>query len=320
MSIHEEGTIVVGKSDGSDTRSCAFDKVFGPTASQADVFEELSLLVQSALEGYNVCVFAYGQTGSGKTYTMKGECGLQTEGVIPRTVRHIYKKIEELGILGWEYRIEASFLEIYNEHIVDLLEPKKHETHEIRMVDKKGQDLYVSNLHIAKINSQEELHECLRTAQRNRAVAATQSNERPSRYHSVASIRLIGTHATKQEVSGNLNLVDLAGSETLKTNVISPYKEVKETKNINKSLAYLDYVILAILKKREHIPYRNSKLTHLLMPSLGSNSKTLMLLNVSPLDECYKATLNSLRFASNVNNCTTGSTKKSPRKNLDVPK
>ncbi|XP_011635718.1 protein claret segregational [Pogonomyrmex barbatus] len=315
----DDCTIEVGKLDGSDSMSCSgklrgtkqefsFDKVFAPNASQEDVFEELSLLVQSALEGYNVCIFAYGQTGSGKTYTMEGEYGLQTEGMIPRTVRHIFKEMKQFELLGWKYRIEASFLEIYNEHIVDLLDSQL-KTHEIRMVDNKGQDLYVSNLLIEEIHSPEELHECLRTAQRNRAVAATQSNERSSRSHSVTRIRLIGTHIVKQEVSiGNLNLVDLAGSERLKSEEAI---RTAETKNINKSLANLGNVILALLKKQEHIPYRNSKLTHLLMPSLGGNSKTLMLLNISPLDECYNETLNSLRFASNVNNCKTGNIKRS---------
>ncbi|XP_029162708.1 protein claret segregational-like [Nylanderia fulva] len=315
----DECTIEVGKLDGSDAISCSgklrgikqeftFDKVFAPKASQEDVFEELSLLVQSALEGYNVCVFAYGQTGSGKTYTMEGQCELQTEGMIPRTVRHIFKEMKQFQLLGWEYRIEASFLEIYNEHIIDLLDSQP-KSHEIRMVDSKGQDLYVSNLQIQEIHSPEELHECLRIAQCNRAVAATQSNERSSRSHSVTRIRLIGTHSTKQEVSiGNLNLVDLAGSERLKN---EEAVRTTETKNINKSLANLGNVILALLKKQEHIPYRNSKLTHLLMPSLGGNSKTLMLLNISPLDECYNETLNSLRFASNVNNCKIGNVKRS---------
>lgn len=132
---------------------------------------------------------------------------------------------------------------------------------------------------------------------------------RSSRSHSVAQIRLIGTHTTKGEVSiGNLNLVDLAGSERLKTEEAI---RTTETKNINKSLSNLGNVILALLKKQEHIPYRNSKLTHLLMPSLGGNSKTLMLLNISPLDECYNETLNSLRFGNNVNNCKTGTVKRS---------
>jgi len=119
----------------------------------------------------------------------------------------------------------------------------------------------------------------------------------------VIRIRLVGTHTSKQEKSrGNLNFVDLAGSECLKA---EEAVRTAETKNINKSLANLSNVILALLMKQKHIPYRNSKLTHLLMPSLGGNSKTLMLINISPLDECYKKTLNSLRFASNVNNCTT---------------
>lgn len=120
---------------------------------------------------------------------------------------------------------------------------------------------------------------------------------------------MISTHETKQEVLvGNLNLVDLAGSERLKS---EEAVRSTETKNINKSLANLGNVILALLKKQEHVPYRNSKLTHLLMPSLGGNSKTLMLLNISPLEECYNETLNSLRFGTNVNNCKTGNVKKS---------
>lgn len=139
---------------------------------------------------------------------------------------------------------------------------------------------------------------------------------RSSRSHSVARIRLIGTHKTRNEMcTGTLNLVDLAGSERLRNEEVA---RTTETKNINKSLANLGNVILALLKKQDHVPYRNSKLTHLLMPSLGGNSKTLMLLNISPLDECYNETLNSLRFASNVNNCKTGNIRRT-RAALTVP-
>ncbi|XP_033220439.1 protein claret segregational-like [Belonocnema kinseyi] len=313
----DECTIDVGRGEGGEMgcggkirqsrQEFQFDKVFPPNASQEDIFQELSLLVQSALDGYNVCVFAYGQTGSGKTYTMEGFPGTEMEGMIPRTVKHIFSEMKQFELLGWEYRIEASFLEIYNEHIVDLLDSQP-KLLEIRMADSKGNDLYVSNLQVEEIHSPEELHKCLLIAQQNRAVAATQSNERSSRSHSVARIRLIGKHARKDEISiGNLNLVDLAGSERLKGEEAA---RTAETKNINKSLSNLGNVILALLKKQDHIPYRNSKLTHLLMPSLGGNSKTLMLLNISPLDDCYNETLNSLRFASNVNNCKTGTVKR----------
>lgn len=313
----DECTIEVGRGDGGEIgcggkirqsrQDFQFDKVFPPNSTQSDVFEELSLLVQSALDGYNVCVFAYGQTGSGKTFTMEGYPGENSEGMIPRTVRHIFHEMKQFELLGWEYKIEASFLEIYNEHIVDLLDSQP-KLLEIRMADSKGHDLYVSNLRVEEIHSPEELHNCLLVAQQNRAVAATQANERSSRSHSVARIRLIGRHARKDEMSiGNLNLVDLAGSERLKNEEAA---RTTETKNINKSLSNLGNVILALLKKQDHIPYRNSKLTHLLMPSLGGNSKTLMLLNISPLDECYNETLNSLRFASNVNNCKTGTVRR----------
>lgn len=316
----DECTLEIARFDNSDSSSScgakargarqefSFDKVFPPSATQSDVFEELSMLVQSALEGYNVCVFAYGQTGSGKTYTMEGSYEPEYEGMIPRTVQHIFEEMKEFQLLGWEYKIEASFLEIYNEHIVDLLDFNQ-KTHEIRMVDNKAKDLYVTNLFVEEIESPEELHKCLRIAQQNRAVAATKCNDRSSRSHSVARIRLIGTHEKNQERSvGNLNLVDLAGSERLKDEAIA---RQTETKNINKSLSNLGNVILALLKKQDHVPYRNSKLTHLLMPSLGGNSKTLMLLNISPLDDCFNETLNSLRFASNVNSCKTGNIKRS---------
>lgn len=315
----DESTMEIARAEYSDSaisgnknratkQEFSFDKIFPPSATQAQVFEELSMLVQSALEGYNVCVFAYGQTGSGKTFTMEGGESTEAEGMIPRTVRHIFQEMKQFQLLGWEYKIEASFLEIYNEHIVDLLDSQQ-KNHDIRMADSKGHDLYVTNLQVAEINSPEELHVCLRTAQQNRAVAATFANERSSRSHSVARIRLIGVHAEKDEQSiGNLNLVDLAGSERLKGEEAA---RTAETKNINKSLANLGNVILALLKKQDHVPYRNSKLTHLLMPSLGGNSKTLMLLNVSPLDECFNETLNSLRFASNVNSCKTGNIKRS---------
>ncbi|XP_024885662.1 protein claret segregational-like, partial [Temnothorax curvispinosus] len=336
ISFIDDCTIEVGKSDGSDAMSCSgnklqgtkqkfsFNKVFAPNASQADVFEELSLLVQSAIEGYNVCVFAYGQTGSGKTYTMEGKSELETEGMMPRTVRYIFSEMEHLKRLGWKYRIEASFLEIYNDNIVDLLdsEPK---THEIRMVDNKGQDLCVSNLQIKEIHSPEELHEYLRTAQHNREVAATQSNKRSSRSHLVARMRLIGTRVTKQgsiSTIGNLNLVDLAGCERLTTErPPSPNRELAAAKYINTSLANLGNVILALSKKQEHVPYRNSKLTRLLEPYLGGNSKTLMLLNVSPLDEHLNETLNSLKFGSNIaNNCKTSGSIKRPSPRIEKRK
>ncbi|XP_071582364.1 protein claret segregational-like [Temnothorax nylanderi] len=275
-----------------------FNKIFTPEASQEEVFKELSFLVQLALEGYiNVCVFAYGQAGSGKTYTMEGK--YDSEGMLPRTVRYILDRKKELKLSGWDYRVEASFLEIYNERIIDLLNlnfQPNNKKHKIRIFDSSDQDAYVSNLQIKKIQSPEEFNEYLRIARRNLITS--------SKSHLVARIRLIGTHSVKQEVLvGNLNFVDLAGSIKIKAEDKLTKVEMTEAININKSLASLSNVILALLKKQKHIPYKNSKLTHLLMPTLRRDSKILMVLNISPLCESYNETLKSLKFVSNAINC-----------------
>ncbi|XP_061402588.1 protein claret segregational-like [Musca vetustissima] len=167
-------------------------------------------------------------------------------------------------------------------------------------------DIYVSNITQETVESAGRLRELMQIAKMNRATAATVGNERSSRSHAVTKIELIGAHAEKQEISiGSINLVDLAGSESPKTST-----RMNETKNINRSLSELTNVILALLQKQDHIPYRNSKLTHLLMPSLGGNSKTLMFINVAPLQDCFVESLKSLRFAATVNQCKMAKAKR----------
>lgn len=284
-----------------------FDGIFPPNCPQSDVFSEVSGLIQSALDGYNVCIFAYGQTGSGKTYTMEGLSGPDGVGIIPRAIEMIFTSLPNLKKVGWEFTLHASFLEIYNENIYDLLNPnKEQEEHCIKMADSKGLDVYVTNLKEESVTTYAELMKLLTTSQRNRQTAATTCNERSSRSHSVSKIKISAYHEQRKErYVSNLNLVDLAGSESGKTT-----QRMDETKSINKSLSELSKVILALQSKQSHIPYRNSKLTYLLMPSLGGNSKTLMLVNIAQLDECYQETVNSLRFAAKVNSCRTGVSKK----------
>jgi len=150
----------------------------------------------------------------------------------------------------------------------------------------------------------------LRRAKKARAVAATNCNERSSRSHSVFILKIQGSNAkTGESCVGSLNLVDLAGSERLKESG-STGQRLEETKNINTSLSNLSKVILALGNKDGHIPYRDSKLTHLLMNSLGGNSKTLMFVNLSPREEYFNETLNSLRFAKRVNSCQIGTASK----------
>lgn len=285
----------------------SFDGIFTPHASQEDVFAEVSPMVQSALDGYNVCIFAYGQTGSGKTFTMEGGCGKEQYGIIPRAFNMIFTCMEDLKKMGWELTIRASFLEIYNEIIYDLLKTSKdQDSHEIKMVNSKGTDVYVSNLREEEVKSSHDFIKLMIFAQRNRQTAATLNNERSSRSHSVSQIKISAIHEKRKEkFTSNLNLVDLAGSESGKTT-----QRMDETKHINRSLSELSKVILSLQTNQSHIPYRNSKLTHLLMPSLGGNSKTLMLVNINQFDECFNETLNSLRFATKVNSCRTIKAKK----------
>lgn len=292
---------------GKSQHSFTFDGIFTPHSSQEDVFAEVSSMVQSALDGYNVCIFAYGQTGSGKTYTMEGGCGKENYGIIPRSMDMIFNSMEDLKRMGWQLTIKATFLEIYNEIIYDLLDSsKEQESHDIKMVNSKGNDVYVSNLREEEVKSSHDFIRLLIFAQRNRQTAATLNNERSSRSHSVAQIKISAINEKRKEkFTSNLNLVDLAGSESGKTT-----QRMDETKHINRSLSELSKVILSLQTNQSHIPYRNSKLTHLLMPSLGGNSKTLMLVNINQFDECFSETLNSLRFATKVNSCRTTKAKK----------
>lgn len=287
----------------------AFDYVFHPKSRQEDVFEMVSPLIQSALDGYNICIFAYGQTGSGKTFTMDGVT--EDVGVIPRTVDLLFEAVKNYKRMGWEYKIKASFLEIYNEVIYDLLSNEQKEM-EIRM-GKNKTDVYVTNITDVLVETASNLRHLMQVAKQNRATASTAGNERSSRSHAVTKIELIGTHKEKGEISiGSINLVDLAGSESPKTST-----RMNETKSINRSLSELTNVILALLQKQDYIPYRNSKLTHLLMPSLGGNSKTLMFINVAPFLDCFVESVKSLRFAASVNSCKMAKAKKNKVLNMN---
>uniref|UniRef100_UPI00398F200D carboxy-terminal kinesin 2-like n=1 Tax=Pristiophorus japonicus TaxID=55135 RepID=UPI00398F200D len=287
----------------------SFDHVFQPMASQKDVFEEISQLVQSALDGYNVCIFAYGQTGSGKTFTMEGPNHLTSEsmGMIPRAVNQIFLTAQQLKAMGWTYKFTASFLEIYNETLRDLLVAKteKNVEYEIKRLSIKS-ERHVTNLQYVSVSTEEEIHNLIAIAKANRSVARTAANDRSSRSHSVFQLKIDGTNCSRDlQYTSTLSLVDLAGSERLDKSH-SKGNRLQEALAINTSLSCLGHVIMSLSKKESHIPYRNSKLTYLLQNSLGGNSKMLMFVNVSPLEENFNESLNSLRFASKVNECVIG--------------
>ncbi|EED86260.1 predicted protein, partial [Thalassiosira pseudonana CCMP1335] len=303
---------VAKANDPSHQYTFSFDRVFAPAAGQEAVFEEVSEFVQSALDGYNVCLFSYGQTGSGKTHTMQGTGTASMRGLIPRSIEQIGNYQKTLEKEGWVYNMEVSFLEIYNESIRDLLRdnPKEESKHEIK-VGSDGRRT-VTNLTIKSIdpNNKSEVDGVLALAAKRRSIASTDMNTTSSRSHSVFTLSLTAQHEElNQIVRGTLNLVDLAGSERLdRSNAAG--KQAKEAMAINKSLSSLTDVFTAIRNKTSHIPFRNSKLTYLLQPSLSGDGKTLMVVNLSPTEASVQESLCSLRFAQNVNACELGKAKR----------
>ncbi|KAI0032674.1 P-loop containing nucleoside triphosphate hydrolase protein [Vararia minispora EC-137] len=298
-----------------ETWNFSFDRVFEPHSTQEDVFEEISQLAQSCTDGYNVCIFAYGQTGSGKSFTMEGGSTPATQGMIPRAVDQVFRVTEELKTKGWEYTLEGQFLEIYNETINDLLGKGEFDKKRHEIKHEKG-TTRITDVVVLPLRSPAQVRSLLSLANSRRTVAATLMNERSSRSHSVFTLRIRGMNAhTGEACEGALNLVDLAGSERLNASGAGADKDrLRETQAINKSLSALGDVIAALGEKSEkgdkHIPYRNSKLTYLLQNSLSGNSKTLMVLNLSPLAAHLNESLCSLRFATKVNNTTIGTAKK----------
>ncbi|KAJ5826426.1 kinesin-like protein klpA [Penicillium riverlandense] len=290
----------------------SFDRVFGPSTQNGEIFDEISQLVQSALDGYNVCIFCYGQTGSGKTFTMSS-----LDGMIPRAVHQIYDTAQGLEEKGWRYTMAGNFVEVYNENLNDLLgnpEELDKKKHEIRHDMQRGKTT-ITDINTVHLDSPEMVESILKQAAANRSVAATKANERSSRSHSVFILKLIGeNHITGERSEGTLNLVDLAGSERLSHSGATGDR-LKETQNINRSLSSLGDVIAALGQGKDggHIPYRNSKLTYLLQFSLGGNSKTLMFVMVSPLQDHLSETLTSLKFATKVYNTHIGTAKRQAR-------
>eukprot|EP00899_Mesostigma_viride_P028687 jgi/Mesvir1/9002/Mv21291-RA.1 len=287
-----------------------FDVVFPPTADQAHVFEETSPVVTSVLDGYNVCIFAYGQTGSGKTHTMTGPP--EDRGVNHRTLEELFGIARKRGS-DVDYTLQVSMVEVYNEIIRDLLGDDCKKRMELRH-DRDGQPL-VAGVTEVDVTSLAQVWDLLQKGSKARVVGATNANEHSSRSHSLLCIKVRGKSRVDGTTTiGKLWLVDLAGSERVgKTGVTGD--RLKEAQHINKSLSALGDVIAALAANKgaggAHIPYRNSKLTHLLADSLGGNAKVLMFVQVSPSDADASETLCSLQFASRAKGVELGVAKRS---------
>jgi len=235
---------------------------------------------------------------------MQGSGNAQMRGIIPRAIEQVGNYKRQLEADGWQYNMHVTFIEIYNETIRDLLrvESDNNSKHDVKVSDINK----VLNKIPLEPSDVDAVESVLRQAAKHRSVGATEMNSQSSRSHSVFSLILTGVHKeNRQELRGVLNLVDLAGSERLDRSKAKGDR-AKETVAINKSLSSLTDVFVSIGNKASHIPFRNSKLTHLLQPCLSGDGKALMLANLSPTEESLSESLCTLRFASSVNKCELG--------------
>ena len=287
-------------------RTFWYDKAYGMDSTQEQVFQETAMpIVESVVQGYNGTIFAYGQTGTGKTFTMEGDFETDiNKGIIPRSFDLMFNIIKTT--YNTNFLIQCSYLELYNEEVRDLLAKNHQQKLDIREDPETG--FYVQDLSHWVVKAPKDMIELMLRGRELKVIKGHNMNERSSRSHCIFTI--IVENSTSDETGehikkGKLNLVDLAGSErTSKIKDVNGAEGLQaETIHINLSLTALGKVIHALASnKKQHIPYRDSKLTKLLMDSLGGNSKTVMIANIGPADYNIEETLTTLRYADRAKN------------------
>ncbi|XP_028814902.1 kinesin-like protein KIF21A isoform X6 [Denticeps clupeoides] len=333
-----EPQVILGKD-----KAFTYDYVFDMDSQQDAIYANCTeKLIEGCFEGYNATIFAYGQTGSGKTYTMGTGFDVSIEddelGIIPRAVSHLFKGIEqrcqaatEQGRPVPEFKINAQFLELYNEEVLDLfdttrdMEARKQKSH-IKIHEDASGGIYTVGVTTRTVSSEAEMMQCLKLGALSRTTASTQMNVQSSRSHAIFTIHLcqvrVCANDNQDDVTDNrlangssemeefetltakFHFVDLAGSERLKRTGATGDR-AKEGISINCGLLALGNVISALgdrSKRSTHVPYRDSKLTRLLQDSLGGNSQTMMIACISPSDRDFMETLNTLKYANRARN------------------
>ncbi|ORD94530.1 CTK2 [Enterospora canceri] len=277
--IHPESGTKMCYSDTQvqlENKAFKMDRVFGPGATQSEVYSEFDLFIENVMDGFSLCIFAYGQTGSGKTHTMLGN----GDGLIYKSIQKIKRSLGKQ-----EATCIASYVEVYNEKINDLFGGKAE----------------------YRIDELDQLILRMQEAGLKRATARTGCNETSSRSHALFVLE-IEMQKENEIVRGALCLVDLAGSERISQSGVRD-KRLKETQCINSSLSSLGNVFAAIKRKESHVPFRDSMLTRVMQPHLSENSRVVMVVNVN--GSCENETLCTLRFATKVSECEMGVAKRS---------
>ena len=282
-----------------------FDKILH-NVPQEEVFEyTMNDIIKSSVQGYNGTIFAYGQTGSGKTFTISGApSNFAYRGIIPRSISRLFNEISTMP--EYDFNIQISYLEIYNEIMFDLL-PEDGKFFGQRaniefQEDNKG-NVLVKGLSKHKVTNEEECFNLLFEGESNRTISEHKLNQGSSRSHCLFMIQLemkSKIESTEKIMVSKLNFVDLAGSERVKKTGSSGIT-LKEATYINRSLTFLEQVVVALTEKKgranDHVPYRQSKLTHILKDSIGGNCKTVMVANIWPEEQFLQETLSTLNFA-----------------------
>ncbi|OMJ85409.1 hypothetical protein SteCoe_13246 [Stentor coeruleus] len=315
IAICDEFSVNLESKQGQ-VKNYVYDTVFGPTATQEEVFEDSRRLIQSAVDGFNVCIFAYGQTGSGKTYTIQGYPGYP--GIAPRAIDELFQLTSNLP-QNYSCTITCYMVELYLQHLVDLLRPKSRDPSPSLTIktDLKGM-VYIPEAYIVAVSSAEQLKNVYDDGIKNRHISKTKMNNTSSRSHLIFSIIIeVVNNNEENEVRtvGKMCFVDLAGSERTGRSEATA-ESLKETNAINKSLSALSDVISALLNKVSYIPYRNNKLTMLMSDSIGGTAKTLMFVNISPASINREETMISLYYGSRVKLITNEPTKNIESKEL----
>ncbi|KAK6191402.1 hypothetical protein SNE40_003100 [Patella caerulea] len=332
----EQPQVKIGKD-----KCFTYDHVYDLPTGQEQIYDTcVRHLIDGCFDGYNATVFAYGQTGSGKTYTMGTGFDVTADpaviGIIPRAVDHLFKGIEKCRKEAVErnepppdFKVNAQFMELYNEEVLDLLDTTRDpesrgRKSNIKIHEDANGSIYVVGVTTRPVTSLQDTIQCLKIGALSRATASTNMNSQSSRSHAIFTLHIKQHRIVKDELvlddgkdtdstqsvnefetlTAKFHFVDLAGSERLKRTGATGDR-AKEGISINCGLLALGNVISALgdkAKKGSHVPYRDSKLTRLLQDSLGGNSRTLMIACISPSDRDFMETLNTLKYANRARN------------------
>ncbi|KAG7227843.1 hypothetical protein INR49_013637 [Caranx melampygus] len=290
---------IINWRNATETVKYHFDVFHGEQTTQQEVFlASVKPILPHILNGQNASVFAYGPTGAGKTHTMLGSS--EQPGVIPRAVREVFKLVkakDDDSEDGWDYSIGMSYLEIYNEKVLDLLSPGSQD---LPIREDKDKNILIPGLTHTTISSFSDFDKHFVPASLNRTTASTKLNQRSSRSHAILLIKVVRTQRAlpHRQQTGKLYLVDLAGSEDNRRTGNQGIR-LKESGAINLSLFTLSKVVDSLNSATAmRVPYRDSKLTRLLQDSLGGSAHSVMITNIAPEYKYYFDTFSALNFAA----------------------